>query len=78
MRCDASQPYDSTRVSENPASVVSDKKAWIQRYAGRMFALWLERQTCLGVTRRYMQQLREDLAKWYDEPLRRMFIEATY
>ena len=74
----ASQSYGPARIIEDPRSGDSSKKAWVQRYADRMFSLWLKRQTCLGVTRHYMEQLRQDLTKWYDEPLRRMFIEATY
>ncbi len=74
----AGQPDSSDSVSQSPASSASGKKAWVQRYADRMFSLWLRRQTCLGVTRHYMAQLRQDLARWYDEPLKKMFIEATY
>lgn len=72
------QVRDSSRSEATLPSGTKSKKDWVQRYADRMFALWLKRQTCLGIARHYLEQLREDLEKWYDDPLKRMFIEATY
>ena len=77
-KTNADQAHDPPRAGGRSTTGTGTKRAWVQRYADRMFALWLERQTCLGVTRQYLEQLREDLARWYDEPLKRTFIEATY
>ena len=54
------------------------KKKWLQKYSHRLLRLWLQQQTPLGVTPMYIGQIEEDLAKFYDEPLKRMFIETTY
>ena len=54
------------------------KEEWIQYYADRMLTLWLKWQTRLGVAWDYVEQLKTDLAELYEEPLKRMFIEATY
>lgn len=54
------------------------KEEWIQHYADRMITLWLKWQTRLGVAWDYVEQLKTDLAELYEEPLKRMFIEATY
>lgn len=54
------------------------KEEWIQHYAEQALRFWLQWQTPLGVARDYMEQIKEDLAKFYDEPLKKMFIEATY
>ena len=55
-----------------------DKKKWLRKYSRQLLRLWLQRQTPLGVTRVYIGQIEEDLSKFYDEPLKRMFIETTY
>ena len=54
------------------------RKKWLRKYSRRLLGLWLQRQTPLGVTPVYIGQIEEDLAKFYDEPLKRMFIETTY
>jgi hypothetical protein len=54
------------------------RKKWLRKYSRRLLRLWLQRQTPLGVTPVYIGQIEEDLAKFYDEPLKRMFIETTY
>lgn len=54
------------------------KEEWIQHYAVRILRLWLQWQTPLGVARDYVEQLKKDLAEFYDEPLKKMFIEAAY
>jgi hypothetical protein len=62
------------------ANVESDigKKKWLQEYSRRLLRLWLQWQSPLGVTSTYVEQIEEDLAKFYDEPLKRIFIETTY
>jgi hypothetical protein len=54
------------------------KKKWIQRYSRRLLRLWLQWQTPLGVACAYTEQIKKDLATFYEDPLKRMFIETTY
>jgi hypothetical protein len=54
------------------------KKIWVQKYSYRMLKLWLQRQSPLGIARTYIEQIEKDLAEYYDEPLKRIFIESTY
>ena len=56
----------------------TDKKRWLQEYSNRLLKLWLQWQTTLGVTSTYAEKIKEDLAVFYEDPLKRMFIEATY
>lgn len=67
----------SARTSANSVSH-QGKIDWVQRYADQMFALWLARQTCLGVARQYIERLRADLGQYYEDPLKKTFIETTY
>ncbi len=62
------------------ANVESDegKRKWLQKYSRRLLRHWLRWQTPLGVAPMYVGKIEADLARFYDEPLRRMFIEATY
>ena len=54
------------------------KKLWVQKYSRRLLKLWLQWQSPLGIARTYIEQIEKDLAKYYDEPLKRIFIEKTY
>jgi hypothetical protein len=54
------------------------KKIWVQKYSYRMLKLWLQRQSPLGIARTYIEQIEKDLAGYYDDPLKRIFIETTY
>lgn len=54
------------------------KQEWIQHYADLILRFWLRWQIPLGVARDYREQVKEDLAEFYDEPLKKTFIEATY
>ena len=54
------------------------KEKWLQKYASRILRLWSQWQTPLGVAGAYTNQIKQDLAKFYEDPLKRMFIEATY
>jgi hypothetical protein len=54
------------------------KRKWLQKYSRRLLRHWLRWQTPLGVTPVYVGKIEADLARFYDEPLKRMFIEATY
>jgi len=54
------------------------KQRWIEHYSQRMLKLWSQWETDLGVSRAYVKQIRSDLADFYMNPLKKMFIEATY
>lgn len=54
------------------------KEKWLQKYSRRLLRSWHQWQTPLGVASAYAEKIRDDLAEFYDDPLKRMFIEATY
>ena len=54
------------------------KQSWIDHYSRRMLRLWSNWETDLGVAHAYVRRIRSDLADFYGDPLKRMFIEATY
>lgn len=54
------------------------KGKWVQEYADRILRQFLRWQTPLGVARTYTGKLKEELSAFYDDPLKRLFIEATY
>lgn len=54
------------------------KRKWLQKYSRCLLDHWLQWQTPLGVANAYTKKIREDLIEFYEDPLKRMFIEATY
>lgn len=54
------------------------KESWLQEYAGRILDHFLQWQTPLGISPAYAGKIKTDLDKFYDDPLKRLFIEATY
>ena len=54
------------------------KEKWLQMYACRILTVWSHWQTPLGVAGAYVNKIKMDLGRFYDDPLKRMFIEATY
>ncbi len=54
------------------------REKWLQKHADRMLAIWSQWQTPLGVAPAYTTYITADLAQFYDDPLKRMFIEASY
>ncbi len=54
------------------------KQEWIRLHAGHMLQYWLKWGTPLGVAPSYVAKLERDLARCYDQPLLRSFIERTY
>jgi len=54
------------------------KQKWLQKYSLHLLDQWFQWQTPLGITYAYTKQIREDLVEFYEDPLKRMFIEATY
>ena len=56
----------------------TQKERWLQKYASRILMVWSHWQTPLGVAYTYTHKIKMDLGRFYDDPLKRMFIEATY
>jgi len=56
----------------------NDKEMWIQKYAVRILIRFQQCKTPLGVANTYLARLKEDLAVFYDDPLKRLSIEASY
>ncbi|MHC4855168.1 MAG: hypothetical protein ACYS72_02045 [Planctomycetota bacterium] len=54
------------------------KNQWIQTYSEKMLQLWKTWQGALGVADTYIEQIKEDLSAFYDDPLERALIENTY
>ena len=71
---------NSSVCSYNPQIQTSetDKEKWLQKYASRILTIWSQWQTPLGVTCNYTDKIKSDLVGFYDDPLKRLFIEATY
>ena len=68
-----------TRLHNHPESTRdTQKEKWLQKYACRILMVWSDWQTPLGVAGAYMNKIKMDLGRFYDDPLKRMFIEATY
>jgi hypothetical protein len=54
------------------------KKKWIQKYSRRLLRLWLGWPSPLGVASTYAEHIKKDLAEFYEDPLKKKFIETTY
>ena len=54
------------------------KEDWTEKYAGKILKQFCRWRTPLGVASIYADKLKRDLALFYEDPLKRMFIEATY
>jgi len=85
MSTDAASTATSSRRAQRtgtsakpPRAQMVPKEQWIQEHADHMLRLWLRWQTPLGVASDYARQLEKDLARFYDQPLTRTFIESTY
>jgi hypothetical protein len=72
--------YDKNLPGLQPFNTQSNlsKQLWVQKYSHRLLKLWLQWQSPLGIARTYIEQIEKDLAEYYDEPLKRIFIETTY
>jgi len=55
-----------------------NREKWLQKYASRILMVWSQWQTPLGVACAYTDKIKMDLTRFYDDPLKRMFIETTY
>jgi len=68
----------SYNPQKNTAESDIARKNWIQKYSRRLLRLWLCRQTPLGVAGTYAEHIKKDLAEFYEDPLKKKFIETTY
>ena len=76
-----SQSYNHFDISSHdPQRPTPDtrKEKWLQKYASRILTHWSQWQTPLGVACAYTDKIKTDLGRFYDDPLKKMFIEATY
>ena len=51
---------------------------WIHIYSLKLLRLWLQQQPPFDIAFTYTAQIKEDLADFYEDPLKRKFVEATY
>ncbi len=59
--------------------LATTKEDWIEEYALRILGMWQINYTPLGkVDDGYIAKLREDLAGYFDDPLKRSLIETSY
>ena len=56
----------------------NDKEMWIQKYAVRILVRFRQRRTLLTVSNTYLTRLKADLEVFYDDPVKRLSIEASY
>ncbi|HPD48703.1 MAG TPA: hypothetical protein P5279_09705 [Anaerohalosphaeraceae bacterium] len=55
-----------------------EKQQWIRKYARIALQSWRNSNHPFEVSNEYLRQLEIDLARHYDDPLKRQFIEATW
>ena len=63
---------------ETHADLEIKKQQWLQECSHRLLGQWLQWQTPLGVAGAYVERIKAELAEFYEDPLKRTFIEATY
>jgi hypothetical protein len=71
-----------SEIAQSPLRTDADseakKQTWLRRYSRRLLGEWSRWETPLGVACDYADQIRKDMAGFYEDPLKRTFIEATY
>jgi hypothetical protein len=77
---DNTKQYENKQRHKAANSEVSNitKDKWLQKYSHQILRLWLQRQTPFAITCTYTAQIEEDLVEFYEDPLKRRFIETTY
>jgi len=55
-----------------------NKEKWLHKYASRILQLWSKWQTPLGIANIYTVEIKAYLASFYDDPLKKIFIELSY
>jgi len=68
----------STKSSCAKRKTLVGRQQWVEEYARRILRLWLQWETQMGVACAYLEQVKADLAAFYENPLKRTFIERTY
>jgi hypothetical protein len=56
----------------------NDKEMWIQEYAVRILFRFRQRRALLTVSNTDLTRLKADLEVFYDDPVKRLSIEASY
>jgi len=64
----------SCKATESP----NDKRMWVQTYAVRILKRFCQRPTPLSLANTYLTRLKADLEVIYDDPIKRLSIEASY
>ena len=75
IKTNAVGPHNPRNIS---TKADTHKKKWLQKYSRQLLGVWLQRQTPLGIAWAYIEQIKVDLGEFYEDPLKRMFIETTY
>ena len=70
--------FDASPQNHQRSIRDAQKERWLQKYASRILMALSHWQTPLGVACAYTHKIKRDLGRFYDDPLKRMFIEATY
>ncbi|MBN1804012.1 MAG: hypothetical protein JW837_02055 [Sedimentisphaerales bacterium] len=68
---------DMKKVATSEENNITRDK-WIHIYSGRLLRHWLQQKTPFDIACAYTIQIKEDLADFYEDPLKRKFIEMTY
>ncbi len=71
---------NATGSINNPKTMElpNDKEMWIQKYAVRILVRFRQCKSPLGVANSYLTRLKADLEVFYDDPVKRLSIEASY
>lgn len=62
------------KVAEPPSA----KETWIQKYAVRILIRFQQCQTPRGVANTCITRLKKDLEMFYDDPVKRFFVEVSF
>ena len=62
----------------NGMEQLNDRDRWIQEYAVRILIRFRQWHKPLGAANASLVRLKQDLAALYDDPLKRLLVEATY
>jgi len=66
--------FSDSKATELP----NDKEMWIRKYAVRILIRFRQRRTPLTVANTCLTRLKADLEVFYDDPVKRLSIEASY
>ena len=70
----------ATDFSSDPDTMeqVNDRDRWIQKYAVRILIRFRKWHTPIDAANTCLVRLKQDLATLYDDPVKRLLVEATY